>query len=173
MERLCYINLIEFLLQIEFETAKDQDGEEYVLLKRPFLNRGGAVFRDLWDDKTLCEVTENRIRLFESISKEELPFLVPFIKKLGVYMMKKLTQSFPERKFLLYAEADIGNELSVTFHHLWDGEEGYRSFSECSDSILYRFRLEGNEIIIESSLGKAKDALMERINRRTEYGFYW
>lgn len=154
MNRKKWFQLISFLLEPPFYTVRDTKGNEYVLLQQNE-KRMKAKYLASIEDKTVFEACENHIHLFLTITKEEMEGMKSLASALGVFIMEKLYQAYPEKTFVVYTSLGLGESLILRFHQRWEGETDCFDLSEdkaAAEKYLFKFERLGSEVLIHSNI---------------------
>lgn len=122
----------------EFYCQRDIHGNTYVFLNE---GRGGKtnILPEI-QDKTQLEAIENHIHLFDGpFRKKDYELIKELSLRLAQNMFDKLTDAFPEKKFMLYLTMN-NDSVIIRFHQRWDNEPPYYDLTDTYDAEIFAFK---------------------------------
>jgi len=104
----------------QFYVIHDVLKNELILLKL-----GNAESIEGHVDKTQFEAFCNHFHLFDNIGEENYANVVCIGKSIANNLLAALSQSFPDKEFVVYLEVSMTDSVTVRFHQSWKDEPLY------------------------------------------------
>ncbi len=105
----------------QFYTLHDTAKNELVFLKTGETEAGELNVTG----KTQCEAVNNHFHLFEKVGEKNYESVVEIGKNIANNLFISLTQSFPNKSFVVYLEVNVKDSVIIRFHQKWEDEPPY------------------------------------------------
>lgn len=149
MTRIAFLKELMPILYPKFYTVFNYQQKELVFLDVGVRHLPDRMIKEtetmivdfIGEDKTKCEATENHFHLFEKIGEANKAQAVEIGKSIAANLLNALTQSFPNKNFVVYLEVNVKDSVIIRFHQRWENEPPYFDMAySYKDVELFEFK---------------------------------